>query len=148
MYTCFCHSNKPLKSTSRSTETETVLHSDNDFATVAYLRVKAARLEAKILAFSSAIVPPLLEEDFEHIQDVTLRAQAEPDAVTLYAARAGDRGVSVTSSSIRNGPWLAIAGVQGPAASRDQPIEDEVRKCFTEVQCMPSFPSLKDPKNG
>jgi diphthine-ammonia ligase len=148
MYTCFSYSNEPLNSTSRSTETETVIHSDSDFATVAYLRVKAARLEDKIVAFSSAVVPPLLEEDFEHIQDVTLRAQAEPNAVKLHAARVGDREESVTSSSTQSGPWLAIAGVQGSATSRDQPIEDEVRKCFTEIQCMPSFPSLKGSKNG
>ncbi|EIN10404.1 hypothetical protein PUNSTDRAFT_22799, partial [Punctularia strigosozonata HHB-11173 SS5] len=61
-----------FKSRIRLLETETVIHSDNAFATVAYLRVKRAVLEPKQVLPSppqyALAVPPLLDDESEDIR--------------------------------------------------------------------------------
>ena len=55
-------------------EVETVVHSDNDFATVAYLRIKKASLQPKTSPSTAdsldVTVPPVLTEAFSDLRDM------------------------------------------------------------------------------
>ena len=68
---------------------DTVIHSDNDFATVAYLRIKSGTLEGKTSAESiDPVIPNLLEEAFEEVRSAleqSLRSASTLDDKPEYA---------------------------------------------------------------
>src|ERR1700685_746259 len=60
----------------RRTEVETVIHADNDFATVAFLRIKNASLDPKDeQSLEDVQVPSLLDDDLLPVRDAVLRSQ-------------------------------------------------------------------------
>ncbi|OCH92905.1 hypothetical protein OBBRIDRAFT_811409 [Obba rivulosa] len=125
----------------RLNDVETILHSDNDFATVAYLRIKNAELEEKVeSSVVGPTVPPLLSEEFHDIRDAVESSIRSLEPIdkdggedNILTAVADD--VPVCSSK-RVGRWVAVANVQHPtiAGQSDGYLEDEVRECFLKLE--------------
>ncbi|KAF8974438.1 hypothetical protein BDZ97DRAFT_23573 [Flammula alnicola] len=117
-------------------ETETVIHSDNDFATVAFLRIKGAELEAKPMSIQSASVPPLLEEDYEPVRDAVLKSQNDTATQSVPSSGAGTLDFqhpdAIVSDSRQKNSWVAISNVQATFSRHGNTIsiEEEVTQCF------------------
>jgi diphthine-ammonia ligase len=117
------------------TEVETVIHSDNGFATVAYLRIKEATLEEKPESGVDLIVPPLLDADFSRVQTI-LRGHQSPDTSIRAVSEPDIRksaGPSCGPSHSRRGNWVAVGNVQY-VTSQAITFEEEVTQCFREIQ--------------
>lgn len=117
---------------------ETVIHSDNDFATVAYLRIKKAHLESKTAYPTSPplAIPPLLDEEFQSIYDSLPEAEKSSSSIPVSLDNPFPDFPTATN---RNGKWVAVTNVQ-VQCSADESIEDEVTKCFHALQGM-HFPA-------
>ncbi|GJE84099.1 diphthine--ammonia ligase [Phanerochaete sordida] len=118
-------------------ETETVIHSDSDFATVAYLRVKNATLEEKVAVTVDPTVPPVLEESYDSVRESveqSLRSQNQSVEMLPYDAEAAILYYPGQSAK-RVGSWVVVPYVHGDI-DRDStvPIEDEVKQCFQKLQ--------------
>jgi len=116
----------------RLIETKIVIHSDNDFATVAYLRVLDASLEDKAeVAPVEPAIPLLLEQEFATVQEELLSASSPslPDLVLRPFE------LSIYNSSLANpsSMWLAVTDVQSDNPA-EQSIEYEARECFRILQ--------------
>lgn len=102
-----------------------VIHSDSDFATVAYLRIKRAALVPKTKLQSSLHVPPMLEYE---VDEVTI------DDAELVPSPSSDRLDQVISqiplSSVKRGNWVMISNVQSLCKTENLSISDEVHSCF------------------
>jgi diphthine-ammonia ligase len=98
-----------------------VIHSDNDFATVAFLRIRGAQLEAKVATTLPVVdTPPLLEDEYLTVYEAANQAQIESPSF---------RHPKVPSIRSRQvGPWVSISNVHFP--SEDSTLKDEVTKCF------------------
>jgi diphthine-ammonia ligase len=112
---------------------DTVIHSESDFAPVAYLRIKEARLEDKDLAEYELAVPPLLDNEFASLQIIIQQAQDSKDDVVVPEPFNGvpveKRSALDTTSSIDH-PWVSICHIQAPGPLEDLPFEVEVERCF------------------
>ncbi|GAV98952.1 meiotically up-regulated 71 protein [Lentinula edodes] len=115
------------------TDVETVIHSDNDFATVAYLRIKNARLEPKPTsdAHAQLTVPPILDEDFEAVR--TSITEVEPHSFAVHLSESVPHSLDFTTATKSNGKWVAVTNVQ-IECSADASIEDEITQCFHLLQ--------------
>ncbi|KAJ7590852.1 hypothetical protein C8J56DRAFT_1134729 [Mycena floridula] len=115
-------------------EVETVIHSDNDFATVAFLRVRSAHLEPKQHLLSVEVgVPPLLDEIGSRIQDIVLPNDLPSQTRTVNDGLANSAEFRV--ASIKRGSWISVTNVQ--ADLKDGYVisfQDEVRECFLTLQ--------------
>ncbi|CAK5275596.1 unnamed protein product [Mycena citricolor] len=103
-------------------EVEPVIHSDNAFATVAFLRIKRAVLEEKEIDVRTPRQPPLLDEPLD------VESTPRPEAL------GGDAPVSLEplgrdeTQSKQCGQWVSVSNVcAGPGV---EAIEDEVLRCF------------------
>lgn len=122
-------------------ETETVIHSASDFAPVAYMRVKRARLVDKEPVFFEPILPPsLLAEEFENLHlrlsDVTKDVTGHNQV--LETSQKGDLAQydSIKPSSTRTGSWVSVSNVQvDPNLSEEKSIEKETVDCFQILHC-------------
>ncbi|KAI0750773.1 hypothetical protein C8Q80DRAFT_1268091 [Daedaleopsis nitida] len=111
-------------------EAETVVHSDNDFATVAYLRIKRATLHPKTDAESfSVMIPPVLSNPYSdvrglvdaHIRSPTIREDVTQDTPeSMLSAQLYSKQIA---------RWVAVGNIQRDTDG-DISIEDEVRECF------------------
>ncbi|CAL1700874.1 unnamed protein product [Somion occarium] len=117
-------------------EVEIVIHSDKDFATVAYLRIKIAKLVPKDEAFVQMLpVPPLLEDEF-----VEMQMAADEPAGTIPSLASGKFRPAQLSDSYPNskrcGRWVTIGNVQRSVSNPDSAIDihEEVRECFHIIQ--------------
>ena len=117
------------------TDIETVIHSDNGFAAVSYLRIKGATLEEKQESGNDLTVPPLLEPDFVQIQtllrghhfaDTSIHTVPEPVACQPTVQ-------SHSLSASRKGSWVAVGNVCC-ATGHDIAFEEEVVQCFRDLQ--------------
>ncbi|KAJ3909884.1 hypothetical protein F5879DRAFT_931597 [Lentinula edodes] len=115
------------------TDVETVIHSDNDFATVAYLRIKNARLEPKPTsdAHAQLTVPPILDEDFEAVR--TSITEVEPHSFAVHLSESVPHSLDFATATKSNGKWVAVTNVQ-IECSADASIEDEITQCFNLLQ--------------
>jgi diphthine-ammonia ligase len=118
-----------------STEVEDVIHSDHDFATVAFLRIKNANLESKTPSeIVDVPVPSLLEEDFQAVRDAIAQSQ-ENTSVDKVLGKTGQTDVveSIGGVQIRRiDPWISVANIQRDSSNlTDISVEDEVNECFT-----------------
>ncbi|KII95050.1 hypothetical protein PLICRDRAFT_98987 [Plicaturopsis crispa FD-325 SS-3] len=129
-------------------EVETVIHSDNDFATVAFLRIKDAVLERKpAVPHFDIAVPPLLDSAYTDIENSVLHSQK--DDADLVVSLSNDAspsilGPSLPTSSKKSGAWVAIANVQRDLQENDvEPLlEDEVSECFHKLEAYLAVHSL------
>ncbi|KAI1795151.1 hypothetical protein LXA43DRAFT_1110751 [Ganoderma leucocontextum] len=119
-------------------EVETVVHSDNDFATVAYLRIKTASLVAKENPIESQVtVPPILSETFSCLRDVISGIPLSQPVV--HARTSAERTVPIAAPvapSKRVGNWIAVTNVQREVGEQvgEISVEDEVRECFETLR--------------
>ncbi|KAH9077328.1 hypothetical protein EDB83DRAFT_2645725 [Lactarius deliciosus] len=61
-------------------ETETVIHSDSDFATVAFLRIRRVSLDPKTEQSPDVAVPALLDHPYRHVEkDIQARMSTDDD---------------------------------------------------------------------
>ncbi|KAI0959526.1 hypothetical protein AcW1_004327 [Taiwanofungus camphoratus] len=119
------------------TEVETVIHSDNDFATVAYLRIKHATLQPKLEGSPPApIVPPLLSEKFVELSN--LISTSLPDKRSLTRSSLGMswgmEPVATRPSEKQVGQWVSITIVPKTDWGHNISLEEEVRYCFQNLQ--------------
>ncbi|KAF8484914.1 hypothetical protein DFH94DRAFT_837050 [Russula ochroleuca] len=121
-------------------ETETVIHSDSDFATVAFLRIRGASLEPKTEQAADPAVPPLLDPPYlqaaEYIQAGLINNGQTPGRIQpqMYSKRAlGIELVAPTSRHLDN--WISIGNIHRDLRdASDMPLENEVRECFHILQ--------------
>lgn len=121
-------------------ETETVIHSDSDFATVAFLRIRRVSLDLKAEQSPDIAVPALLDDPYRHVErDIQARMSNDDDSLGRIQTpnypdwALGTRLPVPTSRYMGN--WIAIGNVH--RESRDtsyMPLEDEVRECFHVLQ--------------
>ena len=113
------------------------MHSDNDFATVAYVRIKNASLVPKECPQALQLaIPPLFSEPFSDITNITSRFTQIGSAVPSSEEPVSDTLSVSLASTKRMGKWIAIANVQLDESQRksDLPLEDEVHYCFETVK--------------
>jgi len=137
-----CNTSRPIdpspfrKLWSLRNDTEIVVHSDNAFATVAYLRITNAILIPKENPNVHLLtVPPLLENEFLSVQD---KLQEEMDVNKWPVIDSKNLGLSpvINCSSSRVGNWVSVCNVQRCSLEpqRVMSLEDEVEECFTILQ--------------
>lgn len=128
------HSSYPdMLSFPHSKEVETVIHSDSDFATVAYLRVKEVELETKDTEGAPDLpVPPVLDEKYSELLDDDFETAPELGTLSLdgEAPTAPSTPISPTSSR-QLGDWVSVSNVQrNSELSNNISIGEEVTECF------------------
>lgn len=107
-----------------------MIHSDNDFASVAYLRIKGARLEEKVATTIDVKPPPLLEDEYVTVYKAVSQSQ-QAHSITSQALIKSFSFLHPNASLIRSrqvGPWVSISNVQSP--SEGSTLQDEVKTCF------------------
>lgn len=131
-----------------SDEVETVIHSDNDFATVAYLRIKKASLQEKEQGYEFIPIPPLLSDEFAEIEkriSTMVEDMEKRQPLERFERAVVNTTAIVPPSYCVMGKWVAFSNIQTPAKSPDIPIADEVVACFTVLTgsyLLQSFPLL------
>ena len=117
-----------------------MIHSDNDFATVAYLRIKSATLQDKSENLDvDPSIPPVLEQHFEPIRtavDRSLVSQTSPGSRPGY----GPEDVILiglrTCRSVTE--WVSVSNIHAEIYRHNEPdsrsIEDKVHECFAGLQ--------------
>jgi diphthine-ammonia ligase len=117
-------------------ETEIVIHSDNDFASVAYLRIKRATLQEKEKLDLQPAVPLLLEEKYQDIQEkienILSKQQVAAYSVPHYAPK--DAILYFLHSSRRVGPWVTVTAIGRSSSAENLTLEDEIHACFQSLQ--------------
>ncbi|KAH7098257.1 adenine nucleotide alpha hydrolases-like protein [Auriculariales sp. MPI-PUGE-AT-0066] len=114
----------PLFKSGSFRETQTVVHSDSAFATVAYLKFTSAELVEKPQASQNQVtIPPLLDEIGQTTFELTYEQHTSAESNTPAV------GLALSLRTSRNGRWLAIANVS--VADADLTFEDQVSSCFS-----------------
>jgi diphthine-ammonia ligase len=121
-------------------ETETAIHSDSDFATVAFLRIRRVSLDPKTEQSPDIAIPALLDYPYRHVEE-DLQARMTDDSHSLGRAQTlrypdwalGTQLPVPTSRCMGN--WIAIGNVHREGRdSSDMPLDDEIRECFHVLQ--------------
>jgi len=122
-------------------ETETVIHSDNDFATVAFLRIQRASLEAKREQEADIAVPAPLDLPYlqvaEYIQAELTNDGQSPGRTQpqIYSNRTLDIELMAPGISRYLDNWISVGNIHRDLRDiSDMPLEDEVRECFHMLQ--------------
>ncbi|KAK0490842.1 hypothetical protein IW261DRAFT_1434391 [Armillaria novae-zelandiae] len=111
-------------------ETEVVIHSDNDFATVAYLRVKNAILLSKDPTTLDVFVPPLLISPiYDNILTAITSKELSLSSLSSDTPVDSESQCEFPMSSTRVGPWITVSNVQSQKQDTST-IEEEVTECF------------------
>ncbi|KIM46059.1 hypothetical protein M413DRAFT_441121 [Hebeloma cylindrosporum] len=114
------------------TDTEIVIHADNDFATVAFLRIKEAELQKKPPQARIALIPPILDDKYKAIKHAPLHFH--PDIETQRPDISSQKFCHPSWSrhaQSYKGSYASVSNVQvDPAAHNNYTIEEEVKKCF------------------
>ncbi|KAJ6515757.1 hypothetical protein C8R45DRAFT_1140671 [Mycena sanguinolenta] len=115
------------------TEVETVIHSDNDFATVAYLRIKKATLQPKSFAEPPILqVPAVLDDAYVQVRDSVASLKVQEESQQDTRPQPASRFLGTNAQSRKLGSWIAVSNVHSNTES-GQPIEEEVAQCFASV---------------
>jgi diphthine-ammonia ligase len=117
-------------------DTEIVIHSDNDFATVAFLRVKEARLEDKLSEDQKPPIPPVFDEIFAEIEEKIVSAEfGSLEHRTLEEVKSHPLDLSGwIPKTQERGNWVAIGQVQHNLTNTQVTIEEEFHECFRQLQ--------------
>jgi diphthine-ammonia ligase len=117
------------------------MHSDNDFAPVAFLRIKSAELKSKetLNRTVDVPVPPLLEEDFQVVRDIITLSQKSASvdkALKQVGQTQAAEPINNTVQTQKIGSWISVANIerklQNPIA--DVSVEFEVTECFLALK--------------
>jgi diphthine-ammonia ligase len=116
-----------------SEESETIIHSDDAFAQVAYLRFKKCRLEDKAPEDQSAIIQEWREfHAYEAIKDaVNNNTVVVKVPITSFNNEKDDE---IKESIKVQGPILALGGVTASPSKSYKDIEEETEACMNAVQ--------------
>ncbi|PPQ99038.1 hypothetical protein CVT24_003598 [Panaeolus cyanescens] len=121
-----------FKSRIKLLETEVVIHSDHDFATVAFLRIKSAELEPKVGEPADITTPPLLEEKYQGIYDTVTELHGDCQRKTKPDSY---RHLEVSSSpkvaTFQRGSWVTVCNVEATAGHVT--VEEDVKDCFDKI---------------
>ncbi|KAG0709763.1 hypothetical protein DFH29DRAFT_1012164 [Suillus ampliporus] len=121
-------------------ETEVVMHSDNDFAPVAYLRIKRASLHPKEPSSDERVeIPPLLEDRFGELKDIVNNPVLEEEENRSSGAHNppsnNSHHIPDQPSTRAVGSWLAVGNIHpGPPLDLEIPLDQQVRNCFIQLQ--------------
>lgn len=121
-------------------ETEVVMHTDNEFAPVAYLRVKRASLHPKESSstYGRVEVPALLEDRFGELKNVvenSVLGGYENISGCTYEPINRSHRIPDHPSTHTIGSWLAIGNIHpNPSLDSETPLEEQVRDCFIQLQ--------------
>jgi diphthine-ammonia ligase len=111
-------------------ETETVIHSDSDFATVAFLKIKKAELVSKQSSTPTAQEPPLLENLYLDLEE-TVNHAADDDVPLKKPIDLQLRDNLPPVRQFDGRPWIVLGGIQ--CSYTGLSIEDTVQDCFQQV---------------
>ncbi|KAJ6486394.1 hypothetical protein C8R47DRAFT_521061 [Mycena vitilis] len=129
------------------TELETVIHSDSDFATVAYLRIKNATLEPKTVLEPPVFhVPDLLDEKFVPIRDriEPLKRRESSSPIRRSQERQFSDFASTETRSNNINSWIAVSNVfSNLDVESGGSVEEEVKQCFVALQAQLARYSLE-----
>ncbi|KAG1833394.1 hypothetical protein EV424DRAFT_1365178 [Suillus variegatus] len=119
--------------------TEVVMHTDNDFAPVAYLRIKQASLHPKESSTDGKVeVPPLLDDRFGELKNVvetSVLEQYEKGSSGTYEPTNKLHHIPDHPSTHAIGSWLAVGNIHSNLSLRSEiPLEEQVRDCFIQLQ--------------
>ena len=118
-----------------------MIHSDSDFATVAFLRIRRVSLDPKTEQSPNIAVPALLDHPYRRVEeDIQARMSNDDDSPGRAQTPnypdwvLGTQLLSVpTSRRMEN--WFAIGNVHRESrGTSDMPLEDEIRECFHVLQ--------------
>ncbi|KAG1752662.1 uncharacterized protein EDB91DRAFT_1103724 [Suillus paluster] len=124
-------------------ETEVVMHSDNDFAPVAYLRIKRASLHPKESSSNTRIeTPPLLEDKFIELQTTLKNSVRKAEEQSRSSGAYPNSPPTTASYRILDRPsihavgsWLAVGNIHPvPPLDLGIPLDQQVRNCFIQLQ--------------
>jgi len=123
------------------TDVETVIHSDSDFATVAFLRIKHADLKSKSKSPVLRVpVPQLLDSDFVKVHDAVVQSETTLNSVKTqrYADFSDISKPSVAKClSIQSDSWVVVPNIQRNMHDNiETSVEDEVQECFSILQSL------------
>lgn len=122
---------------------ETVIHSDNDFATVAYLRIKKASLQAKNLNHPYTIyIPPLLQDDCASAEKLLTSFMDKKRKVESCDKIPADTSVNRHKSYGKAGKWVALSNIQKSDDLRCISVLDEVNACFGSLKGVSTVRSM------
>ncbi|KAF7352671.1 Diphthine--ammonia ligase [Mycena venus] len=116
------------------TEVETVIHSDSDFATVAYLRIKNATLQPKSITTQPVFhIPEVLEEKFASIRDHITSLEVQEDSIDTRSQPSQPSNIAGSSARSKQlSSWIAVSNVHSWESGGS--VEDEVTRCFRVLQ--------------
>jgi diphthine-ammonia ligase len=130
------------------TEVETVIHSDSAFATVAFLRIKDARLEPKPPQHDFQLrIPPLLEERYEELRSSMLLPDIPdvPGWIRTTTHQSIEDPFEIPTTATRAGSWVSVSNVHRTLDDREEvSLEDEVKECFRILQGWYIIPMMND----
>jgi len=115
------------------TDTEVVIHADNDFATVAFLRIKEAELQRKSHDARTALIPSILDDKYQAVKDAVLRFHTDNELQKLTSLEPSIFCHPRLSKAAQcyKGSYVSVSNVQvDPTVDHDLTIEAEVKKCF------------------
>lgn len=115
------------------------MHTDNDFAPVAYLRIKQASLHPKESSTDGKVeVPPLLDDRFGELKNVvetSVLEQYEKGSSGTYEPTNKLHHIPDHPSTHAIGSWLAVGNIHSNLSLRSEiPLEEQVRDCFIQLQ--------------
>lgn len=127
-------------------DTESVIHSDGGFASVAFLRIKRAVLVDKSLVPLSLVTPSLLLAEYQRVQvacseeflkvDPSSTSLQDKDPLTKTASNMSDAGGLDEDSVLvtHTGSWVSIVNIQAPVGFQTMTVDQEVKECFLTLQ--------------
>lgn len=114
---------------------EIVIHSDKDFATVAYLKVKRAHLEKKdSFPYPGFTVPspPILNDEDDCVHQAVLGTEQTSPRLATYPTAYLYESNGTWPHIRRSGPWTVISNIESRNSGAS--VEEEVRNCFEIIK--------------
>lgn len=117
-----------------------MIHSDSDFATVAYLRIKDATLQPKSIAEPLVFhVPEVLDEAFAVVRDRVTSIEVQEESPVKYGQsqliQPSSHAESNDTRSRKLDSWVAVSNVHSAMDGESgKTIEEEVTQCFAVLQ--------------
>ena len=126
-----------------SEDSETVIHSEHDFATVAHLRINSISLQDKPLQEQLQLKIPdtLNEEHLAFYRSLIERSQIESSPSDALICLDTGQHFGVDFGFRSEGSWIYVTNVQMKSSDPRIPVLEEVKYCFNTVKGVnpPSF---------
>ncbi|KAI8880057.1 hypothetical protein K501DRAFT_325209 [Backusella circina FSU 941] len=114
-------------------ESETIIHSDDAFAQVAYLRFKKCRLEDKTPEDQHAVLQDWRE--FHAYESITEAIDSNTTVIKVPTTSFNKEKDNKIRESLKiQGPFLALGGITASPSKTFKDIEEETEECMNAVQ--------------